>query len=250
MNKTNPIKSLRYLFQADLNVLIRNVRALFLSVLIPVILLFAYSSNKAQARLGGPSYIFAISITIGIISSSLQGYTLTLARDRDGGVFQRLRVTPAPGWAIMVSRLLVQVIANLVIAVAVLVVGGIIYHVNLTVLDYILVLFIATIGGAVFLSIGQAIVGLLKSAETVNAVVRIVFIALFLLGFLGISGVFGDVLQQVAKWTPLGTVMTLFQGALSATSWNQDTTYALLANLGYIIAFSFIGIRWFKWDSQ
>jgi len=246
----SPIKSLRYLLQADVNVLLKNGRSLFLSTLTPVLILFAYNSNKAQVRLGGPSYIFAISLAIGIISSSLFGYAITIARDRDGGVFQRLRVTPAPEWTIMVSRLMVQTLANLVIAAVVLVIGSIVSRVQLAASVYVLALFAAIIGGAVFLSIGQAIVGLLKSADTVNAVVRIVYIALILLAVAGISGVFGGTLQQVARWSPVGTVLTLFQNTLSSTPWSLETTYVLLANLGYIIVFSFIGIKWFQWDSQ
>jgi ABC-2 type transport system permease protein len=249
-NDESPIKSLRYLLQADLTVMMRNGRSLILSIFLPVLLLFVSSSNKAITRFGGPTYIFAISITIGIVESSLLGYALTVARDRDGGIFQRLRVTPIPSWAIMVSRLLVQVLVNLMIAIVVLIAGSLIYHVNLSVVGSSLALLMAIVGGAVFLCIGQAIVGLLKTADTVNAAVRIVFIVLFLLGFLGISGLFGGTLQQVAKWSPVGTVMALLQNALSAAPWSLDTTYALLANLGYIIVFSFIGIKWFQWDSQ
>ena len=35
-------------------------------------------------------------------------------RDRELGVLQRLRVTPAPNWMIMASRLIVQVAVNLI----------------------------------------------------------------------------------------------------------------------------------------
>jgi ABC-2 type transport system permease protein len=59
----------------------------------------------------------AAAITLGIASIAILGYTATVARDRELGVFQRLRVTPAPTWAIMVSRLAIQILSMLVMAV-------------------------------------------------------------------------------------------------------------------------------------
>jgi hypothetical protein len=46
-------------------------------------------------------------------------------------------------------------------------------------------------------------VGLLPSADTVNAVGRAVYVALFMLGLLGQAGVGGTVLSAVFKWVSL-----------------------------------------------
>jgi ABC-2 type transport system permease protein len=88
----------------------------------PFYIIFITSRN-AKSTLGPPIFLVILAITIGLLSSSVLGYALTVARDRERGVFQRLRVTPAPTWVIMVSRLLVQVAANLVVTVVVLAVG-------------------------------------------------------------------------------------------------------------------------------
>jgi len=58
-------------------------------------------------QVGAP---FALSscITIGLIAIGLIGYSNMMARDRERGVFQRLRLTPATTWDIMFSRLMVQ----------------------------------------------------------------------------------------------------------------------------------------------
>ena len=107
------------------------------------------------------------------MSTSILGYALTVARDREQGVFQRLRVTPAPTWTIMASRLAMQVLANLMIALVVVIVGTRIHHISLSAGKYGLVLLVSILGGAVFLSIGQALVGLVKSADSVNAAGRV-----------------------------------------------------------------------------
>ena len=123
--------------------------------------------------------------------------------------------TPASTWAIMGSRLIVQVLANLIIALVVVILGGRVQHLSLSVGQYGLVLLISILGGAMFLCIGQALVALIKSSETVNSTARLLYIGLILLGLLGQGGSLGHTWDTVARWSPVGTVMTLFAGVLN-----------------------------------
>ena len=100
-------------------------------------------------------------------------------------MFQRLRVTPAPTWTIMTSRLAMQTLANLIITLVVVIVGTRLHHISLSPGKYGLVLVVSVLGGAVFLSIGQALVGLVKSADSVNAAGRVLVIGLILLVIAG-----------------------------------------------------------------
>ncbi|TAN30006.1 MAG: hypothetical protein EPN30_01465 [Actinomycetota bacterium] len=238
------------LFKADILVLIKNRRSLVLGIILPLIILATTNGHKAQQRLGGSLLLVGLAITYGLMSTSMLGYALSIARDRDAGVFQRLRVTPAPTWMIMTSRLTIQAIANLIIALLVVIVGTSIYHLTLTLTQYAMVLAISILGGAMFLSIGQAMVGLLKSSETVNAAGRIVFAGLILLGLLGFSGVLGGTLESIATWSPVGTVMTLFSGVMNPSKWTGHDSLSLLVTFGYIACFASLGIRWFRWDTH
>jgi ABC-2 type transport system permease protein len=246
---TSPIKCLKALMQADFSAF-KTRASLIISVALPVFLLFIWNNKGTINSYGGPLYVIAIVMSTGMLSLSIMGYSVATARDRDKGVFQRLRVTPAPTWTIMLSRILIQQIANLVIALVVLIVGGHLYHASLTAEDYILVLLIALLGGAVFLSIGQAIVGLVKSADSISSIGRFVYIAFIIFGLVGLSGAFGPTVETIAKWTPYGTVITVFAGIPHLGTWNGHTTLALLSCFGYIIVFGFIGIKWFKWESR
>ncbi len=149
----------------------------------------------------------------------------------------------------MSSRLAVQVVANLIIALVVLIVGSAIHHVTLSVGQYVLFLVISVLGGAVFLGIGQAMVGLLKSADTVNAAARVVFIVLIVLGLFGQSGLLGSTWESISQWTPVGVVMTLFAGVLDLSAWGSRQSLSVLACFGYTAFFAAIGIRWFRWDA-
>jgi ABC-2 type transport system permease protein len=236
------------LLRADFIVLLKNRRSLVLSILLPYIILVSTNSNKGTANLGGALFVIGLSITFGIASTSIMGYSLAVARDREKGVFQRLRVTPASTWAIMASRLSLQILANLIIALVVLILGCRIHHLSLSAGQYGLVLLISILGGTMFLCIAQALVALVKSSDTVTATARLIYIALIFLGLLGQSGSLGHAWDTAAKWSPVGTVMTLFAGVLKLSAWNARDLESLLVVIGYIVVFAVVGIRWFQWE--
>src|SRR5258708_8880645 len=124
-------------------------------------------------------------------SIAILGYAMTVARDREKGVFQRLRVTPAPTWTIMTSRLLVQVAAILAMALVLLVAADLFEGVSLTAVAYLLTFIGVRFSSALFLSVCQALARLVKSADTLNAVGRISYLPLVAVGLFGQSTIFG-----------------------------------------------------------
>src|SRR5438045_9080802 len=95
------------LLRADLKTQWRNRRSVVLTLLVPVIILFSWKGIIEQI---GGAFALASCITIGLTAIGLMGYSNSIARDRDKGIFQRLRVAPLPAWCIMVSRLAVQLL--------------------------------------------------------------------------------------------------------------------------------------------
>lgn len=238
------------LLRADFLVFLKHRRALIISLLLPGFVLASTSGNKATHKFGGAEFVIGLAISYGLLSTALIGYALTMARDREKGVFQRLRVTPAPTWTIMTSRLVMQAAANLIVAIVVVIVGSLIHNISPSAGQYLLVVLVSILAGAVFLSIGQALVGLVKSADSVQAAARVLFAVLILLGLLGQSGALGTFWSSVARWTPVGAVMTLFAGVLNLHAWYSRDTLSLVACVGYIVFFAGIGIRWFQWDAR
>ena len=238
------------LLRADFLVFLKHRRALIISLVLPVFVLISTSGNKATHKFGGAEFVIGLAISYGLLSTALIGYALTMARDREKGIFQRLRVTPAPTWTIMTSRLALQLVANLIIAIAVVIIGSLIHDLSPSVGQYALVLLVSILAGAVFLSLAQALVGLVRSADTIQAVARVLFAVLILLGILGQSGALGSFWSSVARWTPVGAVMTLYAGILNLHAWYSRDTLSVLACVGYIVLFAGIGIRWFQWDAR
>src|SRR5207253_3921008 len=240
---------LRALLQADLTLQLRNARALALTCLLPLVLLYGLSAGKRRAQLGGPIVNLALAIALGIALIAILGYTAPVARDRELGVFQRLRVTPAPTWTIILSRLAVQIVSMLVMSVVVLVAAAVVEKVTLDPAAYLLTLLAVIFSSAVFLGVGQALVGLIKSVDTVNAVGRLSFLPLVALGLFGHSDIFGTTFETISRWSPGGAVATLLAGAMQPAAWSADTWWALLASILYAVAFAGVGIRWFQWST-
>jgi ABC-2 type transport system permease protein len=241
---------LRSLLRADFISQGRNVAALLGSLALPVVYLVLLSTGKRAVALGGVEHGVASSLVGGMALFSVAGYSLTLARHRELGVFQRLRVAPISTWQIMASRIIVQVAAVLGMAVIVLLVAVIGFSLHLSAGAWILSLLMVVVGAAQFLGIGQAIVGLIRSPETVRAIAPVIFIPLFVLSIFAHIDRFGLILEIVSRWSPGGAIATILAGAMEPGAWTLETWGALAATIGYAAVFAGVGIRWFKWTSR
>ena len=235
------------LLRADLTTQWRNRRSFVLVLFVPVIILISW--KDVIDKLGG-AFALSACITIGLMAIGLMGYSNSIARDRDKGIFQRLRVAPVASWSIMASRLMVQLMMILLVTILVFITGYNIDHITLSASGYILTFFTAIIGGAVYLGMGQLIVGLIKNPETVNSTTRLVYFVFIMVGMFGEFGILGDAVQQIALWSPYGTVKHVLAAGMEPEKWNADTTKALLATIGYAILFSTIGIKKFVWNTK
>ena len=237
--------ALRSLLRADSMVLMRNRQALLLSIVLPVAILFITGAGRRNVLPAG--YLIGLAITYGLMAAGLLGYPIAMARDRETGVFQRMRVTPVPMWTIPVSRVVVQLVLSLVMSLVVLGLGGVRHHLTFGVANWLLVLAVSLLGAVVFLAIGQAVVGLSATSSAVSAVGRLLFAVLLLVGLLGSTGLFGDTFKTVASWTPVGALSNLYSAATGSVGWGSDQWIGLIASLVYAAVCGYIGVRWFRW---
>jgi ABC-2 type transport system permease protein len=235
------------LLRADLTTQWRNRRASIMVLLLPVIIVIAW---KWLIEKVGGAFVLANAITLGLNAVGLMGYTNSVARDREKEIFQRLRVAPAANWTIMGSRLTVQLVIISLMTTLVFVVGYQYDHIVLSAAGYIGGLLMAIAGGAVYLALGQAIVGRISNPETVNATSRLIYIAFIMVGMFGELGMLGDFVDHAVIYSPYGTVKTIVSAALTPATWTSQTTVALLITLGYTAVFAFLGIKWFKWSTR
>lgn len=238
---------LKSLLRADLRTQWRNRRAVTLTVLVPVIILFSWREIINQV---GGAFALGTCITVGLMATGLMGYTNSVARDRDKGVFQRLRVAPLPAWSIMASRLLVQLLMIIIITAAVLLVGYFADHIVIPSVGYALAFLAAIVGASAYLAMGQVIVGLIKNPEVVQSTTRLVYFIFIMVGMLGQLGVLGDYVKKYVIWSPYGTVQTIIADAVDPSKWTSTSTEALLATIGYAAVFFVVGIKKFQWSNK
>lgn len=237
----------RSLLRADLTTQWRNRRATMLVLLIPAVILISW---KGLIPKFGTAFVLSNCITVGLNAIGLMGYTNATARDRDKGIFQRLRITPAPRWTIMISRLTVQLLMIAIVTTVLFLVGYQFDHIVMKPAGYALAFCVAIVGGAVYLSLGQVIVGLIHNAETVNVVTRLVYFIFIMVGMFGSLNMLGKEVGEASRWSPYGTTQRIVADALSSGAWTKTSSIALLITIGYTIVFSVLGIRWFRWQSS
>ena len=249
MQTTLPSSStaLASLLRADLTTQWRNRKSSVMVILVPVIILVSWKS--LVAKIGG-AYVLSNAITVGVTAIGLMGYTIAIARDRDKGIFQRLRVSPVPHWSIMTSRLMVQLVMIVLMTLCVFAAGYKFDDISLSATGYALTLLTAIVSGAVYLSLGQIIVGLIKNPETVNATTRLVYFAFIMIGMFGELGVLGDKIKGFVKWSPYGAVNQILASSLTPSTWNSTSSMALLVTIGYTVVFAGLGIKWFRWSPR
>jgi ABC-2 type transport system permease protein len=235
------------LLRADLATLFSNRRSVVISILVPLIILVSWKS--LIPHFGGP---FALSgaITVGLMAIGLMGYTISVAKDRDKGIFQRLRVAPVPAWCIMASRILIQWVMIMILTLLVFIVGYQYDGVKLSAEGYLLTFGVAILGGGVYLSLGQLIVGLIKNFETINATTRLVYFVFIMVGMFGDFGMLGEYVKKGSHWSPYGAVKTMLAASMDPAQWTNDTTIIALVCVGYIIVFAGVGISKFKWSTK
>lgn len=232
--------------RADFTAQWRNRRAVVITLIVPLIITFTWKPFVHD--LGG-AFVLSNGIVIGLIAVGLMGYSTSISRDRDKGIFQRLRVAPISTWAIMLSRLTVQLVMILLVATAVFIVGSSYDGVTLSPMGYILSYIAAIVGGAMYLSLGQMIVGRIKNPEMVNATVRLVYFAFIMVGMVG-SFMREPMIQKIVKFSPYGSVRAILAAAMEPAKWNGDVSIAFLVTICYAVVFAFLGIKWFKWNTK
>jgi len=235
------------LLRADLTTQWRNRRSFVLVLLVPVIILISWQGIIDKL---GAAFALSSCITIGLVAVGLMGYSNSIARDRDKGVFQRLRVAPMPSWCIMTSRLIVQLLMILLLTILVFIAGKNIDHITLTPVGYAVTFFTAIVGGAVYLGLGQLIVGLIQNPETVNSTSRLIYFLFIMVGMFGEFGILGEQVKHIVIWSPYGTVKRVIAAGMQPSTWDGEITMALLVTIGYAAAFAVIGIKKFKWNNK
>jgi ABC-2 type transport system permease protein len=230
---------------------LREPYAVGVGVGLPLVLLvvFGFISKNVPGNVGGTG-LTVIDLwvpTLMVISFIAIAISLpnTLVRDREIGWLRRISTTPLHPSRLLAAQLVFDVVLAAV-AIVILIVGGTaIFGAPLTVGIPFFILSIALAIAEIF-SIGLIVAALVPSQTVASAVGGVLFFGLLFLSGLWVQPVqVGAPLRDIMWYSPSGAaVRAVLYSVFNAT----PPVATLLTLVGYTVVFSFVAVRYFRWE--
>ncbi len=237
--------------RADLFVFRRNPASMFFTAILPIIFMVLFVSifgNQTDSKLHVKISTLQVPgfIALAVTSASFLGLAIGLVRAREDGVLKRVRGTPIPSWVVFAGRVGVAIVTAVGVSVILLVLGRLLYGVDLKPSRVPELLLTLAVGATALSAVGIFYSGLIPSFDAAPAMTNAVVLPLYF-----ISGVFVPT-SQLPHW--LGQVASVFpirplNDALYAC-FNPASTYpwgklAVLAGWG--VGALLVAMRTFSW---
>ncbi|MCA2177236.1 ABC transporter permease [Nonomuraea glycinis] len=185
---------------------LRNRRYTIFVVLFPVALYLInagiYGDQPGAAGVRQSVYLMVQMAGYGALGASMMSSAVPWAQERRSGWLSHLRITPLPGWAIVVTKLAIAMLLVLPSLVLVFAVAVLQQGVSMPLGRWAALAAVMWLGAIPFVALGLAIGSLLSPEAAQPAAVLLVF-ALSLLGGLWFPvEVMGGTFQAIAELTP------------------------------------------------
>jgi ABC-2 type transport system permease protein len=231
----------------ETRLLLRNGEQLLLAIVIPALMLIAFSAAPIGTIDGGGSRIDYYApgiIGVAVLSTAFTSQAIATGFERRYSVLKRLGATPLPRWGLLAGKalsILMVECVQLVLLIGIALGMGWSPHG-----DPIAVLLLLVLGTAAFSGLALWLAGSLR-AEATLAVANFVFLV-----FIGVGGVvvpldkFGHGAQSILQFLPISALTDGLRDVLqhgSAMPWGP---------LGILAAWAAVAIagaaRFFKWE--
>ena len=187
-------------------------------------------------------------IAMSIMQTGLFGVVFTFVQWKQRGILRRLMATPMRVRDFFFSQLVARMGTVALQLVVLLVVGLLVFRIHF-IGNFLYLLIVGVLGGAIFLAIGLAISGYAKSEETAAPLANIISLPLMFL-----SGVFfarsnmPAWLQSITQYSPL----TYVADALRSISIDGASLWAVRTDLigifVWLVVAAVLATRLFKWE--
>jgi ABC-2 type transport system permease protein len=230
--------------------LVRSPRAMYTSLVIPVLLLVLSSSRRHLDPATEDALVAGLA-AFGLIVTAYISHAIGLVTSRQDGVLRRWRATPLPTWCFFAGRIAataLTALASVAIAVAV---GTVMYHVHLTGAAALSLLVIFVLGALAWAAIGTAVTALVPTAQSAGPVLMMTYLPVILFsGGLGSVSAEPGWLATVARYLPAQPVIASAAAAL--THAGPGLTLISGRNLAVLAAWALAGVvaslLFFRWD--
>jgi ABC-2 type transport system permease protein len=235
---------------------IRDGRALFFTLALPVIFLLIFGAvfGHSLERVPGGTVSTAVYyvpslIAFGVIAASFVNLVLAVTVSRESGIYKRRRATPVPASVVIGGRALVAIATALVIAAILIAIGWPAYGATLSLSQVPALATAVVVGALTFCCLGFAVSSFIRDQDSVQPITQAIVLPLYF-----ISGVFvpasllPDWMTRIANFFP---VRHLVEATLAAYNpyaagagfaWHDLGSLAIWCAIGLLVA-----LRRFTW---
>jgi ABC-2 type transport system permease protein len=245
------MKALSKVITVEAKLFSREPGTWIVAVLLPTIILVAigllFAPHKPEASLGGRRFIdlFVPSMVV-ITLATLGANTMParLVRYRERGVLRRLSTTPIAPTALLLAQLLINVVIAVAALVLLIVIGAAAFQIPIP-QDPIGFVAAFVLGMSSLFAMGLLIAAIAPTSGTAAAMITPLFILVMFLGGVYLPRMFlPDVLQRIGEYTPPG-VQTLLDAWLGTAA----PAVGPLAVMGLLtLVAGAAAVRVFRWE--
>lgn len=220
--------------------------------LFPVLLFLLLSTVYSGEFEGRPltDYLVPSLITYGIANTAFGGLAIMLVLRREAGILKRIRATPLPAATFLVATLCSTLLVFALQAVAIMLLGRLLYGWNLPA-EWPSLLLAFALGAVCFAGMGFGAAALIRSGEGASAVVNVLVLPMaFLSGGFGPTRDFPELLRAIADLLPLTYLVEIVQDAVYGATPIWEQPVAVLVLVAWGLVGTLIAARWFGWEPR
>jgi ABC-2 type transport system permease protein len=218
---------------------------------LPVVILLALGAmpfmRAHQEGLNGQRVIdiyIPLLVGLALAALALNGLPGALGTYRERGVLRRLSTTPVNPSVVLFAQLLVNLVAAVISIILLIVVGNLLLSVPMPKVPVGYALSVILMAASL-LAIGLVIAATAPSGRAAGGIGTLVYLPMLVSAGLWTPGFTPKVLQKVGEFTPLGAGVRAIGDAWFG-SWPQPTHLLVMAV--YTAVFSFLAVRFFRWE--
>jgi ABC-2 type transport system permease protein len=231
----------------------RSRELAFFTFLFPLLLFVLLDSVYGDDVIKGEgvkasSYLLAGMLGYGLASTAFAGLAIVLVIRRESGVLKRLRATPLPPGSYLAAVIASTVLVFAVEAAALLLLGRLVFAIDLKT-EWLSLVLALLLGALAFAAMGIALTGWIRSAEGASAVVNAIYLPMaFLSGAFVSPHEYPHFLEVIAEVLPLTYFIRLMRDVVlrDQTIWSSWESAVVVAAWG-LAALLVIAVRGFRW---
>jgi ABC-2 type transport system permease protein len=243
----------------DLKAFVREPAALFFTVILPLIFLVLFVAlfgnedvTVGDEEVSGATYYVPGIMTLSIVSATLVNLAMVLTTERESGQLKRVRGTPLPPPVFIAGRMLTGVAVASAMTVLLLLLGVLVYDLELPGAGLVGFVVAALVGAAALAALGIALTAAIPSRAAAPAVTNAVVLPLYF-----ISGIFVPT-ENMPDWVndvgDLFPVKHLYAALLEPFTPGASGLGLEWGDLAVLAAWGLVGavlaLRTFRWTPR